>query len=93
VLAPRALLFALNFFADKIPCRQINDVLQPSSHPGRRLLAFGAAAGSPRGAPYRRPAGGTSRPARTSPRPARGADQHLARAVQQHRRLVAEDGV
>ena len=93
VMGVAALLFALNFFADKIPyIDSINDMLQTFVRvPAGALLAYGAAGGlSPEVAVDRRPPGRHAgrRHARRQDRHA-GADQHLARAVQQHRRLAS----
>ena len=92
VLAAAAVLFALNFLADKIPLvDSLNDVLHTFVRiPAGALLAFGAAdqlgpeVGDHRRAARRHAGGG--QPHRQD-RHAR-ADQHLARAVQQHRRLI-----
>jgi hypothetical protein len=85
VLGVAALLFALNFLADKIPyVDSINDVLQTFVRvPAGALLAYGAAGGlSPEVAVIAGLLGGTlaagTHIAKTGSR-----DQHLARTVQQ----------
>ena len=75
VLAAAALLFALNFLADKIPLvDSINDVLHTFVRiPAGALLAFGATDSlGPEAATIAALLGGLSPPARMSPRPARG---------------------
>ena len=86
------MLFALNFFADKIPLvDSLNDVLHTFVRiPAGALLAFGAADQlGPEAATIAGLLGGTlaAGSAHRQDRHAR-ADQHLARAVQQHRRLA-----